>query len=662
MKLVVAILFVTLNAFAIPQLINYQAQLTHPDGTPLDTTVAMTFNIWTAPAGGLSEWIEAHPAVVVTDGLFSVQLGSVNPLPDLYAVNRWLGVTIGGDTEMMPREQMVSVAHAYRVGTVDGASGGTITSKINIGPGNTNAGTNACVLGTSNTAAGNYSQVSGGRQNRADTTYSTAGGGYGNTASGYGSTAGGGQYNFARGTFAVVGGGGSTLLSDSNSARGDYSVIGGGRDNSTSGSHATITGGRSNVATNTGTTVGGGESNSADSVYSTASGGHNNLAIHSGATIGGGGYNRARGLYSVIAGGGGDSPIDSNSATAGIATIGGGRRNSVTGGYGTVGGGFNNQATASYAAVGAGQGNLASGASSVVAGGGGNESSGGQAAVGGGFGNTAAGFAAVVGGGFWNTASGDTATVAGGILNSAGNTVAAIGGGSNNTASGQGATIGGGAWNYARGQYSVVGGGGSELQSDSNSARGSASVILGGRRNETSGVLAIAAGYRAKANHSGSFVWADNLSSDFASTTTNQFNIRASGGTRIFSNSGLTAGVTLAAGGNAWVGVSDSTKKRNIRSTDTKDVLDKLASLPIKDWEYKSETAGTEHMGPMAQDFWKAYHLGSDSLGIATNDADGVLFAAVQELAKQSDKQQAEIAELRAMVETLIAEKQQAEK
>ena len=44
---------------------------------------------------------------------------------------------------------------------------------------------------------------------------------------------------------------------------------------------------------------------------------------------------------------------------------------------------------------------------------------------------------------------------------------------------------------------------------------------------------AFAAGRRAKANHQGSFVWADSTSADFASTTNDQFLIRASGGVGI---------------------------------------------------------------------------------------------------------------------------------
>lgn len=110
----------------------------------------------------------------------------------------------------------------------------------------------------------------------------------------------------------------------------------------------------------------------------------------------------------------------------------------------------------------------------------------------------------------------------------------------------------------------------------------------------------------------------------------------------------------MAGGGNSWVVVSDSTKKRNISELNTADVLSKLSYLPIKNWEYKSESEGTEHMGPMAQDFWNAFHLGSDSLGISTIDADGVLFAAVKELANENRELKDEIAEMKRLMQQMI--------
>ena len=91
--------------------------------------------------------------------------------------------------------------------------------------------------------------------------------------------------------------------------------------------------------------------------------------------------------------------------------------------------------------------------------------------------------------------------------------------------------IGGGANNSmtVQTEWSTIGGG------DGNTINNFAkySVIPGGRGNKVSGPYGFAAGRRAKANHSGTFVWADNTDADFASTGTNQFIIRANGGVGI---------------------------------------------------------------------------------------------------------------------------------
>jgi hypothetical protein len=71
-------------------------------------------------------------------------------------------------------------------------------------------------------------------------------------------------------------------------------------------------------------------------------------------------------------------------------------------------------------------------------------------------------------------------------------------------------------------------GGGSQ-----NVASGSYATIAGGDNNTAAGEYSYAAGRRAKADHSGVFVWGDDTDADFASTGDNQFLIRASGGVGI---------------------------------------------------------------------------------------------------------------------------------
>ena len=57
-----------------------------------------------------------------------------------------------------------------------------------------------------------------------------------------------------------------------------------------------------------------------------------------------------------------------------------------------------------------------------------------------------------------------------------------------------------------------------------------------------------------------------------------------------------------------------------------------LAEVPVQTWNYKSEGAAVRHIGPMAQDFYAAFHFGRDERLIGTIDADGVALAAIQEL------------------------------
>ncbi len=239
-----------------------------------------------------------------------------------------------------------------------------------------------------------------------------------------------------------------------------------------------------------------------------------------------------------------------NSVTAGVvgATIAGGGapdngfggpdNNRVTDDYGTVGGGWGNQAgddagttsDRSYATVGGGRSNTASNVAATVGGGDSNIASGGAATVSGGRMNAASGVYATVGGGWRNIASRNEATVGGGNSNTASGLGATVGGGFSNTASGSYATVGGGSRNTASGFRATVGGG------FSNTANGNYATVPGGSRNTAGGDYSFAAGRRAKADHNGTFVWADAQDADFVSTGPNQFLIRAAGGVGIGTN------------------------------------------------------------------------------------------------------------------------------
>jgi hypothetical protein len=111
---------------------------------------------------------------------------------------------------------------------------------------------------------------------------------------------------------------------------------------------------------------------------------------------------------------------------------------------------------------------------------------------------------------------------------------ATVGGGRSNTASAVDATVGGGRGNSATGEEATVGGGWG------NTASGTAATVPGGATNSAAGDYSFAAGRRAKANTDGSFVWADAIDADFASTADNQFLARATGGFKLWVDTGAT--------------------------------------------------------------------------------------------------------------------------
>ncbi len=108
----------------VPGLINYQGTLTDDSGTALDTTVSMTFSIFTDSTAGSVVWTEDQSPVLVSSGIFHVLLGSVNSIPDTVfsSPERWLGVQVGADPELEPRQRIVTVGYAFRSAESDTAS------------------------------------------------------------------------------------------------------------------------------------------------------------------------------------------------------------------------------------------------------------------------------------------------------------------------------------------------------------------------------------------------------------------------------------------------------------------------------------------------------------------------------------------------------------
>ncbi len=172
------IILIVLLAIAVPTLaqqgpngvssisistIPYQGRLAAADGTPITAQQNMEFRLYSTPSGGTPLWEEywtGGNSVALSDGLFSVMLGSLNTnLTNIVQANNnlYLGVTVGTDGEMSPRVQLGSVPFSIwalsvadgSVTTVKLADDAVTTNKIAPGAvGNSDLATNAVSTGT----------------------------------------------------------------------------------------------------------------------------------------------------------------------------------------------------------------------------------------------------------------------------------------------------------------------------------------------------------------------------------------------------------------------------------------------------------------------------------------------------------------------------------
>ncbi|HKP76370.1 MAG TPA: tail fiber domain-containing protein [Longimicrobiaceae bacterium] len=212
------------------------------------------------------------------------------------------------------------------------------------------------------------------------------------------------------------------------------------------------------------------------------------------------------------------------------------------------------------------------------------------------------------------------------------------------------------------------------------------SSFAAGEDNTASGAASVALGFHAHTNaRQGSFVFSDRSSVDSLRAGVNHSaNWRTTGGFRIFTawttGSGATAGVTIQSGavasnwcsgqlnaviststcaylstGGVWTDNSDVNKKHLFATVEGEDVLLRLRTLPITTWSYRVDDDRIRHLGPMAQDFRRAFGLGQDSVSIATLDEGGVALAGVKALDDRTRTQQESIDALRAENQALRA-------
>jgi len=633
-----AFLVVAPGAQAQGTAFTYQGRLNH-GGSPANGLYETSFALYDAVTNGNAVGVLVAVAPVpVSNGLFTVTLDFGSAA--FMGADRWLEIAVtvfGSDqpvTTLVPRQPMTPTPYALHAANAAGLmnfTGAPLDIKVNgermLRLEFTGSGPNVIGGASVNSVGPDVigATISGGgtsspgfeATNRVEASYGTIAGGGAHTIrpGSRNSAISGGWQNTIRADsgWSTIGGGESNTIEPN--AR--YSTIGGGALNKAAAYASVIDGGSLNtVQTNAEhSAIGGGLRNDIylDAKFSTIAGGANNTHLW-------------RATYGTI-GGGRENTIGLGFDASTASTIAGGWLNRTRGDNETIGGGYKNQTSHN---------------NSTVAGGTENFARGWGATVGGGAANLSMDFCATVSGGQYNTSRVVSATVGGGKNNTSGEIGATVSGGIDNTASGLTATVPGGWLNTASGHYSF------------------------------------AAGWRAKALHRGAFVWADSslgpigIGLDFASTSSNQFLVRATGGAHFVSAIDTTgsniAGVTLAPGSGTWSSLSDRNAKENFTAANAREILDKVAALPLASWNYKAQGAGVRHLGPMAQDFHASFGLGESERTITTVDADGVALAAIQGLnekvevsseraegrIEKLEKENAELKTRLAMLEVLV--------
>ena len=135
--------------------------------------------------------------------------------------------------------------------------------------------------------------------------------------------------------------------------------------------------------------------------------------------------------------------------------------------------------------------------------------------------------------------------------------------------------------------------------------------------------------------------------------------------------------MTIATNGNVGIAgevtttavniTSDRNAKEQFKPVNAREVLAKVARLPISEWQYKTQS-DARHIGPMAQDFHAAFAVGRDDKHITSVDADGVALAAIQGLNEKFEEQTREkdgriqelektVAELKELVSQLAGQR-----
>ncbi|HYD41475.1 MAG TPA: hypothetical protein VEB43_11665 [Anaeromyxobacter sp.] len=137
-------------AQSVPAVMSYQGRLLNSDGSVVTGAPTITFSIYAVGEGGTALWTETR-AVQLTNGFYAVHLGSQTAFPaNLFDGSaRWLGVRVGDDAEMTPRQYIATVPYAFRALNATNAANATnVVAGGNATTGNLSVSGTITVTGT----------------------------------------------------------------------------------------------------------------------------------------------------------------------------------------------------------------------------------------------------------------------------------------------------------------------------------------------------------------------------------------------------------------------------------------------------------------------------------------------------------------------------------
>lgn len=111
------------RAADVPPVLHQEGRILRADGTPERGSMQLVFAIYDVATGGSAVWSETQSVSLSTDGYYAAILGNGIPLPALNGSAYWLGITVVGEAEMLPRARVASVPFSLRAGNSERLAG-----------------------------------------------------------------------------------------------------------------------------------------------------------------------------------------------------------------------------------------------------------------------------------------------------------------------------------------------------------------------------------------------------------------------------------------------------------------------------------------------------------------------------------------------------------